>query len=604
MRKKTISGRNIFIFWGRDIPYLEQFLLSDNYDNIKYSKLIYAPADIQAIQWMSTYNIPCILLDSLISKDKKNFCFNRAKNITIEWVKKFRRDDISSYFHFSLLMQLTTIYTALSVAKALLQLKIDKLYVFHYIPEMLNDLWDTVNLPQCVWKDVLSTHYKPIFVDYNNSKPYSTPSLCCDPIDHIAYSNAKDSFIFFSRSACFYRDKRYMSEISSRMRLCYMLDKSDRPKKEILANLNFPLLFCGQSFKKNLTLNKECMSWILDKLIEFPSTHKIISTYLVEKHREYSASAEWLKNAFMLYRPKGICIPQNAGIRFRYIEQACIDIDIPLVSVPHSAYQEPRMLKVDGNSHYISLYVNQFHHKFANYNILSARSTSIDTIFTHSEYKAKQIRMTETGRRKLLFILDSSQFYPSLVYFDGPAERIKLFRSIKERKDLCKYDILIKFHPAWPEFPLWEIAGGNKSEILPLDSDLNDLMQITHMAVSYNYASAPTHIAIMNDVPILHCNTTKTNKSIRYYTSMEESLIENNFLFAYSIEEMWCIIDNIFNNNKLYNSILSFQNNFKQHLCGELNISFSEFINNILNKSYIDSFPMEGNAVNFSQCST
>ena len=579
----SIKNANLLFLWGRDIQILECIFNDKQHLN----NFLFAPFDLGSLNWVINNKYNFVLPDSFLTMYEKNLCYNSSYKISMDWVKSFRRNDISAFFFYTVFYQLVTMHTSFYIGMYCIKNNVNKVYAFHRSPLTTSNIWDNYDIPQAVWKDILGERYVPI--DLNVRKKQNLHSeININLYNQDKYAIIENSFVVMSLPMYIQRDKKYLIELNNIRKTCWMTYSNvEENECDFLYKYNIPTIILEREFNRgtytDYDVNNECLNWITNKFSQFPSCANLVQNYIIEKHDYFLSYAVWCRNIFLKYRPFLVCIPQTVDHLYRYIEQMCIDLDIKTIAVPHSSYQDPRCLLIDDKSKYISLCSSDLHKECVRRRAIKSRFITTSFSFTKNEYESKvylnKQDKNSTQKNKILFILDTSQLYPGLIYVDGPAERLKFFYSIQKMKN--KYSILVKFHPACPEYELWELSGGKRSETLPLDSSLEEVLRECDLAVSYNYTSSPTHIAIINDIPIIHCNTTKTNKNIHYYNALDEVLIDRGLLFAYSINEMWKMIDDILTDEEKRKNVLDMQSNLKNDIEAKSSISFHELIDKI-----------------------
>jgi hypothetical protein len=574
--------------------------------------------------------------DALLTKEKRNACFAKAQQTARVWAARFGAGSPPSLLYKSLELQLTTLFTAEALADSWLEAGVEKVYALHHGSLRTDGYWQDGALPQAVWLDLLGRRYEGL-----DARVFSAPktiygglqSFIPSPLGSmyrrlrafagrgkratlrwisnirealekkfsektVDYSCVRDAVAVFSHPKFVERDAHFIRQLTKNEPVCLFLYHPSAEQLDFAREmLKVPVLEirdaqCGVS----AALEHEIED-LLGYIDDMPTAGRILAEYIRRNNQSASIAGLWLTRLFSEYRPRLACSSQTIGVELRYFERACLDLGIPVIAVPHAVAQDTRGILFDKKDLYVSALAGRIYEDCCGDEALAIRTCSLEGLFMADEYRMDTLVPIPEGKAAVLFLYGACQSYPGLIYFDGPAERAALLRALSDPPETVRTTCAIyhKLHPAGFDMAMFQTAGVAPDSILPLSSNLADLLGKISVAVTVNYVSSPSQQAIMKDVPVIHLNTTLSGESIRYNLPIGKALRRHGAVFAFCVEEMWHIIMEIIRNGQYRREVMERQGALKPLFSPSSSTDLSRLASAVMEQpDILLRFPMRG----------
>lgn len=220
-------------------------------------------------------------------------------------------------------------------------------------------------------------------------------------------------------------------------------------------------------------------------------------------------------------------------------------------------------------------------HKIASPNI---RTCSVEKIFIKNEYIMNHSVKLNLSKKNIVFIFDASQWNRGLPSFEGAFERIKFIQQLnnipKKLKSIS--EIYCKLHPGCSDIYTWKISKFNDDCILPLDSNLNDILNQSSLIISVNYFSSPTIQAIMKGVPVIHYESVKKLNPIFSYSIAKYLAYDKYLAVVDNLNDLWELSYNVLSDKKFRYKLIYNQSRLSEYLLPKTKEQVSSVIYKII----------------------
>lgn len=590
---ESLKGRTLLAIWKRDLPYLQnspQHCPEKTFLQLFAEEYVLAPMEPAVASHLHDENLPFVWPDALLTMETRNACSAKAKEIMNDWASRSGVGSPPSLLFKSVEYQLITLFTAKALADSWRASGVGKVRALHHGSLKTNGGWWSGDIPQAVWLDMLGEAYEPLeahallapeFVPFHKKIQNRMQALAKKGerkirrltagfrkrikdiflSDKVDYSPVRDSIVVFLNPKYVERDSYIIRQLKKTAPVTVFLiwpqEKRIHEAAEILGVPVFKIFEERGMATSELELYIESF---LAYIHDVPTAGNILVEYMRQHHRQAKSFSSWLSRLFSVYRPRLVCSSQVVVTELRYFERICLDMAIPVIGVPHSAIQDPRGVLFAGKDLYVSAMPSKFCEKCYD-DALAVRTCSLDGLFSVDEYVMNEKRCVAAGKPTILFLYGTCQFSPGLIYWDGMAERVELLKKLSTPPNACmaSYAVYHKLHPLGFDMELFQIAGVDPVSILPLKSNLGDLLKQVDVVVSVNYVSSPSQQAIYNGVSIIHLNTTDSLHFASTLNFAGRVLHNSGAIFAFSVREMWEIAAKIIHDEQYRSDVLARQ---------------------------------------------
>lgn len=553
----------VLALWARDITLLRSrksfFSGKNKLDSLleRYTAMPMEPAAIA----MLGEDRPYILPDLWLTADEKTECFDKGQALLDAWVASCGEKSIQSRMRVEFIHPFTSLFIASALLKSWREKGLRKLACVERSPLSAAGYWYASDIPLAVWKESAPDIYLAIAALPRFKRVADTlKRRTLNAIQRMRRIAGR-----VKRRLIRVREKPLppLPNVSGAIvffiapweldRHAHLIRKSSETGREVVLFLIDGACDAVEAAQKSYGIRVyglpchvaaggvEQRDWVQDLpllLKEYPLAAELFAKYLQTicpvYHNFYKRLSDILKKG----KAELALTPHSQDTFTCLCERACLDTDVPVVTIPHAAVESVQFTPMNEEDAHLLVFTSPLVQEAYTENAVAVRSLAVNDIFMSSEYPVSKLSADASARECVLFIFAVSQVAPSLWYHDGPAARIGLLRGLEE---FCpkleeSYDCLFKLHPTWPERELFTVAGVKPERILPLDSDLQALLRKTALLVSVNYSASPVVQAIERDVPVLHINTMSGTRK-RFMTNFEKKLFETGLPFAWSIED-------------------------------------------------------------------
>ena len=620
------KGKNFLAIWQRDLLFLQRPLRKNSQISFleNFAKeFILVAMEPSVIDHLRSAKLECVFADSFLSIEQICSCRKRAQKLVRDWVAMFESGAPPSLLLLCVELQVVTLFTAEALAQAWVELGIHKVYALQHGQLRTHGYWLDGDIPQAVWTDVLKYNYKPLHVDsYFTPKKklfkrlralikkykqylsefftYSrTPHLVEEKLD---FCSVKDSIVVFLFPGYAQRDMHIVEQLKKSGSVNVFLfgasEEQILEEEQVLGAHVFPV--SAKIDTPLLNVNSYLPS-LFGGFAHLPLASEILEECILRYHTKVSAEVAWLKQVFSEYRPSVVCSSQIFNIEHRYYERACLDMKIPVLGIPHAAIQDVRAISFKADDLFLSAVPSTLFENYASKIALSTRVCSMQGLFTANEYPTNENIKIFTELPIVLFVYGVCGDFPSLAYYDGPFSRVSLLKELSENAKKLKLSCTVchKLHPLGLDKQLLDLAGIDAKSILPLNSDLQPLLDKTTVMVSVNYASSPSQQAIVKGVPIIHLYTTKLDGEIYFSFPPEKAFFDKGIKHVSSPQELWEIVEKLLFDPLFKKEFLDKQNKCAELFLPTMDIDIGNLVAEVIeNPAKIFDFPLRGTAVN------
>jgi hypothetical protein len=623
---ETLAGRNLLAIWKRDLPYL----LNSPSDEVDKNMLwfyakshILLPMEPAVASYLHDEKLPYVWPDIGLTTEIRNACSAKAASIVKDWVLLGGIGALPSLLSASIEYQLSTLFTAKALANSWRSAGVSKIRALQYGPLRTKGYWHDGDIPQAVWHDLLGDVYEPIEVHVPSSlnSPMSLRKqkltmvekinrkfrrffsfnnvVMKPPFDSdIDYSVVRNSIVVFINSGYIERDAYLVSQLKIIGSVCVFLYHTNESRLSAASEkLGVPAFSIPHKRETGLPELASHIESLLAHIIDVPTAGSILAEYIRYEHEHLISACHWLTELFNTYRPSLVCSSQVTAVRNRYFERACLNMAIPVIGIPHAMIHASHGHLFDEKDLFLNALPSRFSENIHNYTSFAIRTCSLKGIFCADEYSMPQKISIPNGKPSVLFLYSACQQSPGLINVDGAMERVKLLKELSSPPPCIQRivgSVYHKLHPLGVDKELFSIAGIDPGLILPLDSNLGDLLEKVSVVISVNYASSPIQQAINKGIPAILLNTLSA-EGMYFVDPAEKVFFDKNAIYIFSVNEMWSILSKYLCDEQYKRIALARQNVLNPMFQSSGNMTLPDLATQVIMRpEIIFNFPLRG----------
>jgi hypothetical protein len=203
-------------------------------------------------------------------------------------------------------------------------------------------------------------------------------------------------------------------------------------------------------------------------------------------------SASW-RRLWASRAPKVVIISTLEDARSQLPARSAAALGIPTVAIPHGASDVKYRGETSAGT---VLHVNRLQgDAYRASGVPDHKLRGCRGIVMAHEYPLNSHVQVDPGTTRIVVLVDAVSYAaPGRVLMDSlvmHGDQITALRSVAQKPDDLDVQVLVKTHPAFPDFEIIRAAApGLEDRLLPLDSDLVSLLSATDLVVAVNYVGS------------------------------------------------------------------------------------------------------------------
>ncbi len=618
MLKEAVREASLFAFWRQDIPRLQELhglRTEEAVLRLLARRYLLMPMESSSVGFLWEFDFECVLPDLLLPPEANSTCFSEACRLFYYWRKRSAWPDVLSLLWKSLHYQFLSLFTARMLAESWIRGGVASVTCLQQADLKAGPYWSDTDIPKAVWMDVLGERYEPVHYKMPapavlarikakagiakrwlqaNRPAFTLSGTRSAPQATVDYNPLEESIAVFIQGIYAQRDSFWIRQLQETGKNVCVIAFGLGAEEIAAASklLGLPVFALeGREPVMDLPTLEALEDELTGLLGTLSLAAKLICASARDLHAQRSREHAWLKQLFSSHRPKVCFVSEVSDVIARYCESACAELEIPVINMPHGVAQDPRIYDVLSNPKRVSLTSAKLYEEAYATDAVSSRVTSIEGLFSADEYTMARIAAVNEDKPFVLFVFGDTQSAPSLAYKDGPSARVRLATALRSPPShlAAKFNYALKLHPVLHDRAILDMAQVPSDVILPLDSNLEALLEKTAVLVSCNYVSSPTHQALLKGIPAIHLNTAG-----KFTTCIDACYNRQGILYAFSVEQMWEYVEGLLADGSFKASVLRRQKKiFAESLVPSLSLTLPQFAERVIsNPDWISSIPL------------
>ena len=549
-----LHGKDVLPFWKWGIPSLAQVLRQ--WEN----RPVLAPMESSACSFLSPVG-QFFPPDSLLSQAEINASITKAVHLIRMWVQECGPDSWAPYLQRMLQEPVASIFIAAKMGEKFLSVGIRRLYCLEASHFSTNLQWFNPDFPILVWKDMLPGIYQGIPVA---EAPSRNPAERPFPPEALEYERLAGAALFVMYARDIYRYRKIIKKIMTRSSIpsvIVLYNGTREDYEEAQKTYEVPVLRWPGGMNVELAAEAFLPPIRLGAFFpRYPKTSALLMDALNSRIINYERLYKNLMHILHRHKPKVAFVSYGLADGFRIIEKSLNNLSIPIYNLMHgNAIFEPRTPYLDKTTLIMPYILSK---KIMKNNNAKIKILTHKDMEMHDGYKMDKIIHIDKNQNLILFIQSISQLFPSLFYYDALDKRIKILKNVLTIPEkLSKHNIIVRYksHPTWNEPEISHMAGVEEI-FLPLDANLDHLLEQSAVVVCLNYDGSPALQAVQQQVPVILMNTMYAEEAPRYYSSLGEYMVKAGCLHTNEPDQTWALIQRLLEEPDFRQQVVAAQN--------------------------------------------